>query len=263
MKPGELFETKCCNYLNQNFGSETTTFHKVGGMNSTKSDIAVIKQGKTDYYIEAKDTLAQSGQFVLIPDEEHEVFVFSPRNRSNPNEMTDMIIEFMNNSFYEFNNAGTAGKALNIDSSVFTSWIIDHYKQKNVKFVISYLNGYAIFPIRKYGEYFDISATYRIKKSGSSSPAKKDISSVIQKIKSKYSTVSFWQENSKLFVKMSEPLIEDKFELGKYTYYFSEQAENNFEIRRLSNTYNMNVIFSVRMKKSQDKQDLLEFVKDI
>lgn len=261
MRPGERFENDCYQYLKQTYNS--TTFHLEGGMDSTKSDIAVIKNNRIIFYIEAKDTAAQSGQFVLLPDEETETFVFSPRNHSEPNEMTEIMIQNMNNDFHRFNNAGTAGESLDIDSSVFSNWIIDHYIGKNVKYVISYKNGYVILPIRKFSSYFEVIANYRIKKSGSGSPAKKDLIDVENEIKSFYTSATFATNDSKLFVTLSEPLYQDKFILGEYTYYFSKHGENTYEIRRLSNTYNMNVIFTIQLKKNQETEDLLEFEADL
>lgn len=263
MKPGEQFELRCYEYLKSSYKNKGTDFYHEGGMDSTKSDIAAIKNGQIDFYIEAKDTLAQSGQFVLLPDKDREVFIFSPRNQSEPNEMTDIIIDYMNSDFNRFNNAGTAGQTLNIDMGVFADWIIEHYKNKNVKYVISCDTDFVIFPIRKFKQYFNIIANYRIKKSGSGAPAKKDIPAVKQVIKAYYSTSEFSQEGKKLFVAISEKVHKDKFILGNYTYYLSEQNSGNYEVRRLSNTYNMNVIFSIKLIKTQDENDLEEFESDL
>lgn len=263
MRPGEAFETRCYEYLKHFYRERSSKFYHEGGMDSTQSDIAVIKDGKIDFFIEAKDSLAQSGQFVLIPDEATETFIFSPRNHSKPNEMTNIIIEYMNRSFYKFYRAGTAGEALDMDTSVFSQWIIEHYKERNVKYVISYDGDYVIFPIRKFASYFDISAAYRIKKSGSGEPAKKDIGMVKQEIKNIYPSAVFTNEDKKLFAKITTPLTIDRFVLGKYTYYFSGQAPNVFEVRKLSNTYNMNVIFSIELIKTQDADDLDEFESEI
>lgn len=263
MKPGEAFEIRCYEYLNRIYGSKNSTFHLEGGMDSTKSDIAVLKNDLIDYFIEAKDAAAQSGQFVLLPDENTKTFVFSPKNHSEPNEMTETMIEYMNQDFDRFNNAGTAGEPLNIDSAVFSNWIIEHYKERNVKYVISYQNDYVIFPIRKFAAYFNILAKYRIKKSGSGEPAKKDISIVTQTIKNAYPSAEFSIEGKKLFADIPGTISKCRFILGKYTYYLSIQTRNRYEIRRLSNTYNMNVIFSIQLKKSQDKNDLLEFESDL
>lgn len=263
MKPGEEFEIRCYEYLKRLYTTDTTSFHLEGGMNSTKSDIAVIKNGYIDFYIEVKDTLAQSGQFVLLPDEESRTFVFSPRNHSEPNEMTEIIIKYMNSDFDRFNNAGTAGESLNIDSTVFSNWIIQHYAEKNVKYVISYKNDYVILPIRKFAKYFTIFAKYRIKKSGSGEPAKKDISTVKAMIQSFYPMVSFSSQGKKLFANIDSKITQDRFIIGKYNYYFSKHDNNIYEIRRLSNTYNMNVIFSIQLKQSQDQSDLDEFKADL
>lgn len=263
MRPGEAFETRCYEYLRHFYREKSSKFCHGGGMDSTQSDIAVIKDGKIDFFIEVKESLAQSGQFVLIPDEATETFIFSTRNHSKPNEMTNIIIEYMNRSFHKFYHAGTAGEAIDMDTSVFSQWIVEHYKERNVKYVISYDEDYVIFPIRKFANYFDISATYRIKKSGSSKPAKKDIVIVKQEIKNIYPSVIFTNENKKLFAKITTPLTIDRFILGKYTYYFSEQYPDVFEVRRLSNTYNMNVIFSIKLIKTQDADDLDEFESEI
>lgn len=146
---------------------------------------------------------------------------------------------------------------------VFADWIIEHYKDKNVKYVISCDRDYVIFPIRKFKQYFNIIANYRIKKSGSGEPAKKDIPAVKQMIKAYYDTARFSQEEKKLFVDISERINKDRFILGDYTYYLSEQNSGDYEVRRLSNTYNMNVIFSIELIKTQDENDLEEFESDL
>lgn len=259
MRRGEEFEIRCYEYLKQFYKIKNIDFSHEGGMDSTKSDIAVIKNGKIKFYIEAKDIVAQSGQFVLLPDENTETFIFSPRNKSKENEMTDIIIRYMNSDFQRFNHAGTAGKCLDIDANVFANWIIQQYKGKNVKYVISFDRDYVIFPIHKFQQYFDIQATYRVKKSGSSVPAKKDIEIIKQCVKHDYNTARFRQEQKKLYVEITETIKKEKFILGNYTYYFSKQNLKEYEIRKLSNTYHMNVIFSIKLRKTQDESDLKAF----
>lgn len=55
MRPGEEFEKRCYAYLKKFYESGATFFDYKGGMDSTVSDIAVVKNGHIDYYIEAKD----------------------------------------------------------------------------------------------------------------------------------------------------------------------------------------------------------------
>lgn len=263
MKPGEAFEIRCCKYLKSFYKTKDIDFYHEGGMDSTRSDIAVIKNGEIDFFIEAKEKLAQSGQFVLLPDEDTETFIFSPRNRSVPNKMTNIIIDYMNNEFSHFNRAGTAGESLNIDTEIFADWIVGYYEGKDVKYVISFDKDYVIFPIRKFQKYFRIVAKYRVKKSGSGVPAKKDMETIKKCIREYYRTAKFVQEEKRLYVQINESITKERFLLGKYTYYLSERNSNEYEIRKLSNTYNMNVIFSIELIKKQDETDLKEFKEEL
>lgn len=263
MNPGETFEIQCYEYLRKTYTQKSSDFLREGGMNSFKSDIAVIRNGKIKYYIEVKDANAQSGQFVLIPDLKSKKFSFSQKKKSKPNYITEIIIKHMNTDFEHFNNAGTAGKEINVDSRIFAKWITEYYKHKNVKYFISYKNNYVIFPIRKFSEYFDVSATYRIKKSGSSAPSKKYVQSIKKIIKDTYTSSEFFTSGNKLFADIKEIVSDDKFSFGKYTYYLSKKGNDTYEVRQLSNTYNMNVIFSIHLKKSPDSNDILEFENDL
>ena len=53
----------------------------------------------------------------------------------------------------------------------------------------------------------------------------------------------------------------DKFKIQAihYDYQFNPIKDNLFEIRRLSNTKNANVIFSISLMKEQAENDLIEF----
>lgn len=259
MKPGEKFELMCYEYLKKTYKNEKIDFYHGESMDSTKPDIAVIKNGKIIFFIEVKDKKAQSGQFVVKADKLTKKFDFSAKNKSNPNEMTDVIIDYMNSNFEYFSNAGTAGQHLDINMDIFENWIIKYYENKNVKYVISFDGEYVIFPIRKFGKYFDITASYRVKKSGSRKPAKKDIDIIKQYIKCQYSNTNFIQDKDKIYVEIDTPLITDRFRLDGFTYYLSKQSSNKYEVRKLSNTYNMNVIFSIKLIKSQSLIDLKEF----
>ena len=135
MRPGEQFELESLAYLESRYNKNGIEFIHHDTTDSTGSDIEVVKNGRSIFFIEAKDTAAQSGQFVLLPNDTTRSFIFSPRNKSVPNEMTQIMIEYMNADYDRFNAAGTAGEALNINPDVFTNWIIGHYKEKNVKYV--------------------------------------------------------------------------------------------------------------------------------
>ena len=177
--------------------------------------------------------------------------------------MTDIIIDYMNRSFERYNDAGTRGKPIDIDNSVFYNWIIDYYKNKNVAFFITQNSSFIIAPIHRFPYYFDVYATYRIKKSGSSSPSKKDIEGIKRIIKNLYPTVEFILTDNKLFAEINNRLSTQQFSLGEYTYILSERNGHTYEVRKLSNTNNMNVIFSINVKQEQAAEDLLLFKKNL
>lgn len=268
MKPGEQFELESLEYLRKNFGKEGIVFVHHDTADSTGSDIEVIINGHSEFFIEAKDTAAQSGQFVLLPDDTSRTFIFSPRNKSLPNEMTQLMIEYMNDDYDRFNAAGTAGEMLYIDPDIFTQWIIGHYRAKNVKYVISKRNRMLICPIEKFGDYFEVSANFRIKKSGSKEPSGKYVNDVIAVLKNQFNITDAYKQTvngkKKLFVNAPVSLSKVRFELHNYTYYLSPQAEaGHFEIKQLSNTRNKNVIFSINVKQEQRSIDLETFKSEL
>ena len=177
--------------------------------------------------------------------------------------MTDAIISYMNTDFERFNNAGTAGEKLDLDSSIFSNWIIEHYRSRNVKYIMSQKDNFVILPIRKFAIYFDVVANYRAKKSGSRTPAEKDIPIIMDLIKNTYPSTQFHLEGKKLFVTIYETIFQNRFIFEDYTFWLSPKSNNRYEIRKLSNTNNKTVIFSVELKEDQDIDDLLDFESDL
>lgn len=265
MRRGESFEIECWTYLTNKYGSDLLNFVHHDTSDSTGSDIEVFIKGHSKFFIEAKDSQAQSGQFVLMPDEENRVFIFSSLNKSESNAITDIIIEYMNLNFDKFNNAGTAGELINLDSRFFDKWIVGYYKNKGVRFVISKHNNMVILPIEKFSEYFNISATYRIKQSGSGDPAKKDINKLTAILSNRFGVSSrdINIVDKKVLVKINDSIDNNRFCEGKYTYYLSKTEFNNtYRLKRLSNTRNMTVIFSIEIMLDQQPEDL-EFFESV
>lgn len=241
----EEFEIECTDYLNKRFGEYAHFFHQ-GGADSTVPDILVETNNGNSFYIDAKHSPAQCGQFVLLPDISSGTFEYSKQNVNRINLYAEKIIEHMNKNFNEFREAGTAGKDIIMenDSFIFADWIIQTYKEKGTEFFIT--NNYAILPIERFREYFDVTAKYRIKRSGSSSVGKSHLNLVLHYIETHdYEITSNRIEDGKLFVKSNKKLHDLRFILGDYEYMFSQRG-TEYEIRKLSNTYNANVIFSIK-----------------
>ena len=79
MKEWEQFENEATKFLNSRFGSYARFFQK-GGSDSTIPDIRVETHTGKTFYIEAKHSPAQCGQFVLLPDIESGHFRYSEKN---------------------------------------------------------------------------------------------------------------------------------------------------------------------------------------
>lgn len=244
----EIHEKECYQYLRNTFGQDAEFIHH-GGSDSTISDIQVRTKNGQSFWIECKSPQAQSGQFVAIPKDGR--FYFSERNKSLPNEISEFIINIMNRDFYKYSNAGTAGIGLDINSDIFAYWIKNMYKNKGVKYFITHstTGKYVILPLDDISRYYSIGATFRAKKSGSSNVAKSSQEMVAQRIVESLN-VSTSQIEYGVKMRVDSPLIADKqkIEINGYVYMFSKTPDGCFIIRRLSNTNNLNVIFSVSLK---------------
>lgn len=252
MKSWERFEDLAANYLNQTFGAYAR-FELEGGADSTVPDILVTAKSGKQFYIEAKHCPAQCGQFVLIPNDSTRSFVFSGKNSTRPNEYTDAIIKHMNADFESYKNAGTAGEEIVMinGSEIFADWITLTYRNKGVLFFIT--NDYAIIPIEDFSKYFSVTATYRVKRSGSSHVGKGKINAVAEYISQSYSVteVEAGDNEKKLFVSSKRDLENQRFEYDSKTYMFSWREDKGmYEVRKLSDTANANVIFSINLKPS-------------
>lgn len=243
----EIHERECYQYLKNVFGQDAEFIHH-GGSDSTISDIEVRPNRGQSFWIECKSPQAQSGQFVAIPKDGK--FYFSERNKSLP-ELSTYIIGTMNRDFYRYSNAGTAGIRLDINSDTFAFWIKNMYKKKSVKYFITHSTSgkFVIIPIDDFSKYYSIAATFRAKKSGSSNVAKSSQEIVAQKIVESLN-VSASQIEYGVKMRVDSPLIADKqkIEINGYVYMFSKTPDGCFVIRRLSNTNNLNVIFSISLK---------------
>ena len=146
MSVWERFEIDSTDYLNQAFG-KYAHFDCKGGSDSTVSDIEVRTNNGKKFYIEAKHCPAQCGQFVLLPNVGEERFEYSGQNATSLNQYSKAIMEHMNRFFYEYKEAGTAGRAIEMEngSDIFAAWIIKAYKDKGAEFIIT--NGNLIFPV--------------------------------------------------------------------------------------------------------------------
>lgn len=245
------FEIFCLNYLTRIFGNY---FSSRGGSDSTHSDIEYSSE-RINFAIECKMPHSQSGQFVLIPNEEYKIFDFSKKNKTSRTlDGTEEIITYVNEHFDEFSSPGTKGVDLQMDPSVYERWIKAMYRQKNVEYIMTSINeticdeNIVILPLDKIGEYFDISCKYRVKKSGSSGVGKKKYKDACKMLKQsgiEFAEVDGYQ------IYMEKKLINSIHvgAEGKYKFNLNTcEPAFTYMIRVLSNTFNANIIFSLKIK---------------
>ena len=237
------FELNCTKYLNDNFSKYAFFIHE-GAEDSTKPDIKVITKTNDIFYIEAKLCPAQCGQFVLVPDIQSSTFTYSPQNDDPINIYSKTIQSHMNKSFEEYKEAGTTGKEIYFDNDtdIFCKWIFEHYKRKNVRFIIT--NNFKILRLEDFANHFIPSGTYRVKRSGSGDVGAKRIPKIKNYISSNYDVINMRDDGSKLFATSDNEYHNSRFYYEIYEYMFSKRI-SEYEIRKLSNTFNANVIFNI------------------
>ncbi|MDQ2085144.1 hypothetical protein RBH29_01675 [Herbivorax sp. ANBcel31] len=263
MEKWRAFENSCVDFLNCTYGSSDLKFIGTGQSDSTNSDIKVVKNGKSLFNIESKMPKSQSGQFVLLNNDYK--FIFSTKNKSNKNEFIDLIVNYINSNYETFKNVSTNSIPINLPTFIFENWIKGYYKNKDVRFLISSgrHSDFVIFPINKYGDYFEITGDFRVKKSGSRNLPKKYDGEIKEIFEKNFSPCTILREEKKAYL-VTDYILPDKTKIqgNDYKFQFNEHG-NKYLVRTLSNTNNANVIFSIQLKKEQDEKDLNEFLNAI
>ncbi len=242
------FENTAYKYLKTNYDGYVNEFIKYGDSDSNYADI-LVKSNFDDFWIEVKMPLAQAGQFVLIPDIVNSHFKYSEKNKTDLNQYSSQIISEMNKRFDELFNPGAKGVTLNFNDDYFYDWIIDYYKSKGVEFIITFKDEFVIFPLNMIKSYFNVVAKYRVKKSGSASvKSSKEKIKIKSWVEKNFIEIHWIDNQSNLELKSTENLQKVKFTIDDREYMFASKPNGNYEVRRLSQTNNANVIFEIKLK---------------
>ncbi|MDM0611593.1 hypothetical protein QTH09_11210 [Clostridium perfringens] len=266
------FEEECTDFLNTKYSNSSLFFKHVGGSNSNISDIQIIKDNSIKGYIEAKMSLAQSGQFVLLKNDADSAFIYSPLNKSPLTPSAQIIINYINSNYNNFKDVNTNSLGINLPSNIFTDWITKHYLDKGALFIItSSFNGKLIvFKTEDFGKYFTIKANFRRKKSGSSNLPTSHYDSVFNYLNtifnSKNIKTNFLKSEStkKYYINLNTDASFDKYQftINNVSYQLSAKQNSNYnnlyEIRKLGSTNNPNVIFSIEYNGTTSSINQLE-----
>ncbi|MGO4961399.1 hypothetical protein ACTQ5X_06610 [Jeotgalibaca porci] len=259
MNNWQILEEESYVYLKSNYESSEINFIQCGASDSTQSDILVKKNNKNFFYIDVKSPESQSGQFVLFPNDLTQEFEYSKNNKTQLNIYSKKIIDFLNKNYGHYSTPGTRGENIHMNKTVFYDWIIDYYLSKNVKYIITKNNNFILFPIERLSHYFDVSAKLRRKKSGSGNPSlanQEEIKTILTKNGYNFQSYS---RNKSFYISSKHDFHQFKVSGEKYSFLLKKSSENVFQVRRLSNTSNMNVIFSLSLISDQSPKDLLKF----
>lgn len=247
----QQFEANVFNTLKK-FETPFLQFQEGGSCDSTIPDIKVYKNNCFSQSLECKFSKSQGAQFVVLWENKN--FKYSPLNRNPETLETKKIITLMNNSKEYFSKIFDPSEndsvVFDIDEETSAKHFINYYSLKKTSYIISsnYLDrDFKIIPLKKIGQNFTLNAVYRIKRSGSRILPRCDYNIAKTKFKEKYNQ-DISDLNNIIFMK---DLTREECYFGDNKEYFLSLNENNsYRVRKLSNTYNANVIFTLSLKEN-------------
>lgn len=249
MENWERFELECTNYLNDKYGNNNIRFATDGGHNANASDVKALRDGSELLTIECKMAAAQCGQFVLFTDHAARTFEFSKRNKTPRDRYVDAIIAEMTKIYDRCSEP--SNDDLDIRESVIVDWVKSYYRDvKHSEFLITQgENGFLIIRISNIDHYFSFTAKYRPKTSGSTHPAKSNISEINEALRSIGIETVVTHSKEECFVECNIEAERLILQGKKYRYQLKKEGRRH-HIRRLSNTRNANFIVSIKLKNS-------------
>ena len=269
MEKWQQSELECVQYLKKTYGTTGIEFDHKGGSDSSQSDIQVLKNKKPLFYIEAKSAGAQCGQFVVL--DEQGKFVYSPKNKIRPpSEYSNKFINIMQASYAKYKACGTSGTPFSSEFQTLEyEWVKDFYSRKKTEFIIAEKilghtddDNFLIFPLSKFENYFNISATYRVKTSGSNNPNSKDEKEILSTLTdNKFTVTKHGFEGGHYYIYTTGLQNKKQYRGTNYRWQFNLDSAGKYQVRKLSNTNNANVIFAISLKEGvvQDPSDLRAF----
>lgn len=252
MEKWEIFEEESTKYLNENYG-DLLKYKKMGSSNSNVPDIIAYYKGEKVFSIEAKLSIAQSGQIVVF-SENGKLRLSDKSVKNINNDYTYKIIEYFNNNNLNLPKA-QKGITLNIPLNIGFGWLKEHYRANNSEFIITSdrLNDYkALIDIKNIEQYFKFECVMRRKRSGSRHIARKKsdesiniLKKYLDEIGNEIKEVS--KINGKTYVRLSNEVNKRKDRYFGERLYLSpiKNCEHQYFIKQTSDTNNLNIMFEI------------------
>lgn len=248
----QKFEENVYKFLKNTLVIKNLTLDHKGGSDSTTSDIEFLINNKQKFVLEIKQSKSQAGQFVVSVDTKNNKFKISIKNKCNLE--TSAIINHMsiNNYYFKEINKNNKNIDLKCDKKLMykrviaqmtnkSSFIASSHYHKDSNF--SKMNPLIIESICELEKYFDINGTIRPKASGSQPLPKNDYGLFDNKFKS-------FKKKGRIYIDDPKKEKDDYYTINESNYFFSKpDSDGKREIRKISKTKNLTVIFQLTLKK--------------
>lgn len=159
------------------------------------------------------------------------------------------------------------GIQVNILEEDAFNWIIEHYKNKEVQWLIS-SNSTTLtemdtlfIPIEEINSYFDVKIVLRRKKSGSQNLPKKEKEVFLKMLRKKGYNYESSDWDGKYFKVLISSLKDEIVEIDRYL--LKKREDNWYRVTKKSLTNNPNILFELKLKKDIIKFKSEEFLKSM
>lgn len=231
-KKSDQFEIEVTEYLNNIYGEKyNLEFEHIGGSNPTVSDILIKVKStnkSSNNYIECKMERAQAAHITLDKKRKNGVVVgYEYHSSSSENDKAnqdgvaaiEVLVDYINERFKYISKSHPYlkfGEAYVDDDADgqhefkvkddelqddFNKAIIRHYRKKNVEFIASGKIGKEpkFFGLENFADNFDISATFRVLRSGSRDVSRIHVKDVMETLIKYDSEMKFFTGGKELF----------------------------------------------------------------
>jgi hypothetical protein len=245
----EVFQNEATNFLSDYFDIHCSM---EGGFDATTSEITVRNTDQVLTTIEAKFCPAQAGQIILLNDGRE--FIFSEKSKNTSNTYTEEIINYLNDNYASF--TGTSSATIPITTISFKTlfnWVKTVYKEKNVEWIIAskefcnlIVDDTLLAPLDEIENYFDISITFRRKKTGNDHIPGKDLPDFQEEMDLVNSNYQIKRTNNRYLMTLNEKVT--NFNIGTKYLLSMTNKDCQYYIKKKDMNTNPNLVFQLNLK---------------
>jgi len=245
----EVFQNQATEFLSDYFDIHCSM---EGGFDATTSEITVRNADQVLTTIEAKFCPAQAGQVILLSDGSK--FTFSDKSKNNSNTYTQEIIEYLNDNYSSFQGTNSATIPITtISYSTLFKWVKEVYREKNVEWIIASkefcnlsVDDTLFIPLDEMENYFDISVTFRRKKTGNDHIPGKDLLDFQEEMDQINANYQIKRTNNRYLLTLNERV--SNFNIGTKYLLSMTNKESQYYIKKKDMNTNPNIVFQLNLK---------------